>query len=168
MSWYVVYRGKPQKDLLTHNLDEAGVTYFVPIQVTERLVGDRMEEFKEILISNIIFIKTENSIYNVITAVDGLRYPLIDVLTKRPAIVSDREMDQFQKVLQVRSAHAQFLADPFSKFANHPKVRVKAGMFEGLEGHVVRIRKNRQIVISLSDIAIAVSGIHYTLLEIIE
>lgn len=48
-------------------------------------------------------------------------------------------------------------------------MRVTAGLFEGIEGYVVRIRRDRKLVVQLYGIiAIAISGIHHSLLEIID
>jgi len=71
-------------------------------------------------------------------------------------------------VLEARSLHAEFLPDAYRRFESCPKVRVKAGPFEGLEGRVFRIRHDRKLIIQLDDMAVAISGIHHTLLEIVE
>ncbi|MDO4526320.1 MAG: transcription termination/antitermination NusG family protein [Bacteroidales bacterium] len=152
---------------LANNLLDAGINYYLPTQIVERLKGDRMVEKTEPVLNNLIFIQTEEDIHTLIQKIDGLKSPFMNRATGRPATVSDQELQRFRQVLEARSFHADFLPDPYRRFINYPKVRVKAGIFEGMEGHVFRIRHDRKLIISLNDMAIAVSGIHHSLLELI-
>lgn len=167
MNWYIVYKGKPIRGTLRENLEKAGITYFFPAQSVAHLKGDRMEEKEEAVLSNLMFVQTAEDIRVLTKEIDGLRAPYLNHATGKPAIVSDEELQRFKRVLEARSLHAQFLPDGYQRFENCPKVRVKAGEFMGMEGRVFRIRHDRKLVIQLENMAIAVSGIHHTLLEII-
>lgn len=169
MDWYIVYKGKSslEKGTLADNLEKAGITYYLPMQVTERFDGDQMVEHREPVLNNLIFVQTADDIRAVISQIDGLKSPYLDKATGRPAVVSDQELQHFRLVLEARSIQAEFLPDSFRRFESCPKVRVKAGQFEGLEGRVFRIRHDRKLIISLDNMAIALSGIHHTLLEVI-
>jgi len=118
-------------------------------------------------LNNLIFICTDEEIRSFIKGIDGLKAPYINHATGQPATVADEELQRFKRVLDARSLHAEFLPDPYCRFGGCPKVRVKAGPFEGLEGRVLRIRHDRKLIIQLYDMAVALSGIHHTLLEII-
>lgn len=168
MHWYIVYKGKPTKGTLKENLEQAGIAYFIPTQCVEQLEGDRMVEKEVEVLNNLVFVQTDEDIYILSKEIDGLKYPYANRATGTPAIVSDAEMSSFRRVLEARNLHAEFLPDAYRRFENCPKVRVKAGDFEGLEGHVFRIRHDRKLIIRLDDMAVAISGIHHTLLEIIE
>lgn len=170
MDWYIAYKGKAalSRGSLKENLETAGIPYFLPLQTTERLEGDRMVERVEPVLTNLIFIQTDQNIRTVIKDIDGLKAPYINRTTRRPATVSDAELQRFKMVLEARSLHAEFLPDAFAKFERCPRVRVKAGDFAGMEGRVLRIRHDRKLILSLDDIAIAISGIHHSLLEIID
>ncbi len=100
--------------------------------------------------------------------IDGLKSPYKDLSTGQPAIVSDKELLRFRRILEARSLHVEFLSDGYRRFEECLKVRVKAGMFEGLEGRVFRIRHDRKLIIHIDNIAVAISGIHHSLLEIID
>lgn len=168
MYWYIVYKGKPTKGTLKENLEKAGITYFIPTQFVEHLDGDRMVEREEAVLNNLIFVHTDKDIHDLIMSVDGLKAPYINHATGQPATVADEELQRFKRVLEARSLHAEFLPDAYRRFESCPKVRVKAGPFEGLEGRVFRIRHDRKLIIQLDDMAVAISGIHHTLLEIVE
>ena len=168
MDWYIVYKGKALKGTLRENLEKAGISYYFPIQKTETLEGDRMVEKEEMVLPNLVFIQTGRNIADVISETDGLKAPYKNLATGLPAIVTEKELDRFKQVLEARSLHAEFLPDAYRRFENCPKVRVKAGDFAGLEGRVFRIRHDRKLIISLDSMSVAISGIHHTLLEVIE
>lgn len=170
MDWYIVYKGKTQhsKGSLQQNLEKAGIACYLPTQVVERRENDRMVEHTEPVLNNLVFIQTDGDIAAIAKETDGLKSPYMNCATGKPAKVSDEELQRFRRVLEARSIHAEFLPDAYKRFENCPKVRVKDGEFAGLEGHVFRIRHDRKLVIALDDMAVAISGIHHTLLEIIQ
>lgn len=167
MDWHIVYKGKPSKGTLKENLEKVGIPYFIPTQVVEQMEGDRMVEKTETVLTNLIFIQTDDDIMPLIQKIDGLKTPFINHATGKPATVSDDELQRFKRVLEAKSIHAEFLPDAYRRFENCPRVRVKAGDFEGFEGRVFRIRHDRKLIISLDNMAIAISGIHHTLLEVV-
>ena len=94
---------------------------------------------------------------------------MFDLATRNPIIVRESDMLNFIQVTKLCNENILYLKDNIDKFKTHPKVRVIAGHFEGVEGYVVRIRRDRKLVIQLHGIiAIAISGIHHSLLEIID
>lgn len=168
MDWHIVYRGKALKGTLRENLEKAGINYYFPTQKTESLEGDRMVEKEEMVLPNLVFIQTDRNIADVVSEIDGLKAPYKNRATGLPAIVTEKELNRFKQVLEARSLHAEFLPDAYRRFESCPKVRVKAGDFAGLEGRVFRIRHDRKLIISLDNMSVAISGIHHTLLEVIE
>lgn len=168
MHWYIVYKGKPMKGSLRENLEKVGISYFIPTQYVEHLEGGRMEEKEEAVLNNLIFVQTDEDIRVLTKKIDGLKAPYLNRATGMPATVTNDDLQRFKRVLEARSLHAQFLPDGYKRFENCPKVCVKAGEFKGMEGRVFRIRHDRKLVIQLENMAIAISGIHHSLLEIIK
>lgn len=170
MNWYVVYRRKPVNGTIQEVLDASGIEYFAPVIIRKKLNDDRsaFEESEESLTNNLIFIRTDENIKKLADATDGLRSPMTDHATGQPAIVPDDEMQRFIMFVKMKNFNARILPDPYQRFKVCQKVRVKAGDFEGTEGYVFRIRGDRKLIISLANMAVAISGIHHTLLEPIE
>lgn len=165
--WYVVYKVQNACSSLFTRLDEQGIEYHVPMHYTEKLNhdGTMMEQKKVASINNLIFINTSMNILQLVQQTNGLLAPMKDTMTDMPAVVRDDEMKRFIKIQELKPADVTLLKDPYSKFMDKGKVRVKAGIFEGIEGRIVRIRRNKKLVISLGNMAVAISGIHYSLLE---
>lgn len=169
MSWHIVYRGKTDtRSSLTEILDKAGITYYIPKRTTEYYADKQMKIKEEDVLRNLIFINTEDDIHQLCKQTDGLRTPYIDRASGKPATIADDEMQRFMRFLELRNADIRILPDPFQRFKVCKEVRVKAGDFEGVTGYVFRIRGDRKLVISLGNMALAISGIHHTLLEPVE
>lgn len=165
MSWYIVYKCKAKKNSLQKNLEKAGIKYFRSRHAVEYLDEEEIKIKDEDAIKNLIFINTDNDILSVVNTIDGLRSPYIDHTTGTPAVVPDAEMKRFMRFLELKNIDARVLQDPYYRFKSCQKVRVRAGEFEGIEGYVFRIRRDRKLIISLGQMAVAISGIHHTLLE---
>lgn len=166
--WHVVYKNRSCKIAeLVSELEAAGIVHFVPEQAVERYdaAAGEMLPTTTIAINNIVFIDTHHDINAVVHSVGALQAPMIDPLTGLPATVPDNEMLAFKLALQSRPTDVKLLCDPYSRFEDRPLVRVKAGLFQGLTGRVVRIRRDRKLVVSLGAMAVAVSGISRSLLE---
>ena len=165
--WYVVYKTRNSSKRLLDDLTKKGIEYYVPMHYTERInkEGTMMMEVQEASVNNIIFIQSKESILLLVRQIEWLLSPMKDTLTNMPVTIPDAEMEHFIKIQQTRPNDVFLLKDPYSKFAGKTKVRVKAGLFEGIEGRIVRIRRDRKLVISLGIMAVAISGIHFSLLE---
>lgn len=165
MFWFVLYKSRSQKGQLVEKLQQAGITYFQPIHTTEILVGDKMVVQQKEVFKNLIFLKTDQDIHQLVRDIEGLRGVYMDAATGRPAVICDAEMERFKRVLQMQAYNIEFMNHPIQFFHKYDKVRVRAGEFAGMEGWVVRVRGDRKLVINIDSLAIAVSGIHHSLLE---
>ena len=89
--------------------------------------------------------------------------------TGKPASIADSVMRSFMKIMEEEPERVTFLRDPFEKFArDHVKLRVLTGILAGQEGYVVRILKNRQLVMNFGGYAVAINNVHNEDFEIAE
>ena len=93
------------------------------------------------------------------------RYPLYhlvnDCSTGRPAVIPDKMMRPFMEVINTHPENITFLREPFEKFAkDHVKLRILTGLFAGLEGYVVRVDRDRQLVMDFGGHTVAIRGVH--------
>lgn len=90
-------------------------------------------------------------------------------MTGEPASISNKVMMPFMKVMQSEPERVTFLRDPFIKFAkDHVKLRVLTGLLKGQEGYVVRILRDRQLVMDFGGNAVAISNVHLEDFEVAE
>ncbi len=86
-----------------------------------------------------------------------------------PATIKDSVMRPFMKVMESEPERVTFLRDPFVKFAkDHVKLRVLTGILAGQVGYIVRILRDRQLVMDLGGYAVAISNVHREDFEIAE
>ncbi len=92
-----------------------------------------------------------------------------DCCTGKPASIADSVMRPFMKISEVDPGRVTFLRHTFEEFArDHVKLRVLTGILAGQEGYVVRILRNRQLVMDLGGYAVAINNVHNEDFEIAE
>lgn len=98
------------------------------------------------------------------------QYHLVNnCMTGKPASIPHSVMKPFMKVMGSEPERVTFLRAPFVKFAKeHVKLRVLTGILAGQEGYVVRILRDRQLVMDFGGNAVAISNVHNEDFEIAE
>lgn len=89
--------------------------------------------------------------------------------THRPASIPDSVMRPFMAILQTAPDRITFMRDPFIKFVKgHVRLRVLTGPFAGQEGYIIRIKRDRQLIMDFAGYAVAISGVHKEDFEVVE
>lgn len=84
-----------------------------------------------------------------------------DCSTGKPASIEHRVMEPFMALMSVQPENVTFLREPFERFArDHVRLRVLSGLFKGHEGYIVRIDRDRQLVMEFAGYAVAIRGVH--------
>ena len=121
-------------------------------------------------ISGLVFLQGETNQLKSFLIHNFPQYYLVnDCSTGKPATIADNLMRPFMKIMEEEPERVTFLRDPFVKFAkDHVKLRVLTGIMAGQVGYVVRILKNRQLVMDFGGYAVAISNVHLEDFEIAE
>ena len=161
LSWYPMRVTYCQELKIKASLDEEGIENFLPM--TYRLVetnGDRHRSL-EPAIHNLIFIHstqeriTQLKMFN--KAFSSLRYimtPSISETSKYSIMtIREQEMDNFIRVASVNDDSTMFL--DWTKLVGkvNRRVMVIDGPFAGVNGVIMRIQKNKHVVVQLKGIA---------------
>lgn len=161
VSWFVL-RVTYQRELVTkRQLDELGVENFLPMRHVRR--RDRQGRFfyiDEVAVHNYIFVHATRE------TVDGLKHGRLPWLRyvmandsdgKRILIVPDRDMQNFIAVAGNTEQQVMFLDPVETAFEPGDRVRVLGGVFEGVEGHFVRLKgqRIRRVVVRIEGIVAA-------------
>jgi len=152
LNWYAVKIFWNRNKLLAEILESAGVEYY-------------MQEY----ISTLVFIRCSEKY---ITDLRREQYEHLfvysDPKTRVPSVIPDRQFEIFRLVTSAGDSGLEVLGDDLPKYHEGDLVRVLAGPFKGIEGHVKRIKKDRRVVVSIEGVvAVATSFIHPSLLEIL-
>lgn len=95
-------------------------------------------------------------------------YLVNDCATNRPASIPHAQMKPFMELMKSNPYEITLLRDAFEKFAeNRVKLRLLTGPFAGHEGYIVRIHRDRQLVMQLGGITIALRGVHHETFEVV-
>lgn len=88
---------------------------------------------------------------------------------KRPAVISDHEMQIFMLVTSAGDVGLKSVPEEILDYKVGQKVRISGGDFKGVEGYIQRIKHNRHLLVALEGICVvATSYIQSQFIEKIE
>ena len=121
-------------------------------------------------VSGLVFLQGEtNQLKSFLKQYFPQYYLVNDCSTGKSAIIEDSLMRPFMKIMEEEPERVTFLRDPFIKFAkDHVKLRVLTGLLKGQVGYVVRILRDRQLVMHFGGYAVAISNVYLEDFEIAE
>lgn len=121
-------------------------------------------------VSGLVFLQGETEKLKDFLQNNFSRYHLVNnCMTGEPASIKNSVMQPFMQVMKSEPERVTFLRDPFVKFAkDHVKLRVLTGIMAGQVGYVVRILKNRQLVMDFGGYAVAINNVHNEDFEVAE
>lgn len=89
--------------------------------------------------------------------------------THLPAVIADSVMQPFMRVLETSPERIRFLLHPFKYYAGgNIKLRITSGFLAGIEGYVIRIDRDRRLVMDVGGMSVAISGVHCEKFEVVE
>lgn len=89
--------------------------------------------------------------------------------TGRVAQIADSQMRPFMRINAIAPERIRFLLRPFHYYArNRILLRITSGELAGLEGYVIRIDRDRRLVMDVGGMSVAVSGVHAEKFEEVE
>lgn len=92
-----------------------------------------------------------------------------DCASGLPAVIADTVMRPFMRVLDTSPERIRFLLRPFHYYAGgNTLLRITSGFLAGLEGYVVRIDRDRRLVLDVGGMSVAISGVHCEKFEVVE
>ena len=84
-----------------------------------------------------------------------------DCSTHRTAVIPDEVMEPFMKIVQADPLRIRFLLNPLKKYAEgNTLVQIATGPLAGLQGYIIRIDRDRKLVIGMGDMTVAIGGVH--------
>ena len=89
--------------------------------------------------------------------------------TGKAAVIPDSQMRPFMRINETEPDRIRFLLKPFHYYArNRILLRITTGEMAGLEGYIIRIDRDRRLVMSIGGLSVAISGVHAEHFEEVE
>ena len=131
--------------------------------------SDNPEQLDPLTVSGLVFLQGETrNLERFLMDNFPMIYLVKDCATNRPASIPQSQMKPFMDLMTSNPYEITLLRDSFEKFAkNRVKLRLLTGPFAGHEGYIVRIHRDRQLVMQLGGITIALRGVHRETFEVV-
>ncbi len=81
--------------------------------------------------------------------------------TGKVATIPCNQMEPFMRIAETEPDRLRFLLRPFLYYSkNRTLLRIVTGDYAGLEGYVIRIARDRKLVMDVGGMAVAIAGVH--------
>lgn len=170
--WFVM-RSSYCREMKAFELLKAdGFKSYVPTHQERIERGGQVIQRTAPVVHNLVFVQTtrrELDPWKRLHEADaGLRYT-IDKSTDKPMIVSQKAMDDFIRVTSESDDSLLYLDNPEIILTKGQKVEVVLGPFKGIQGYILRIRKDRRVVVTLGGlVSVALATMPQSHFKIIE
>lgn len=171
-SWCYLFIHNHKVGPFTEMLDRAGMRYFIH----KTIIYQRNKRSRGILsiekptVSGLVFLQGSPSELQQYLDINVPGQHLVNnCSTHLPAVISDRVMQPFMRVLETSPERVRFLLHPFRYYAGgNIKLRLTSGFLAGIEGYVIRIDRDRRLVMDVGGMSVAISGVHCEKFEVVE
>lgn len=121
-------------------------------------------------ISGLIFIQGKTKVIKKYLWERFPQYHLVnDCSTRKAAVIPDSVMQPFMRIANTDPSRIRFLVNPLTHYAEgNTLVEIMTGPLAGLQGYVIRIDRDRKLVIGVGDMTVAIGGVHKENFEKVE
>ena len=169
--WYPLRVTYSRELQLKEVLDAECIENFIPMHYEYVKQGERKIRKLVPVVHNLVFVHSSLACIDRVKQSLGsslsVRY-IIDRETNRPLIVPDSQMHSFIAVSGNYEEQIVYLDPALTSLRKGDRVRIIGGVFEGVEGIVIRVKGDRRVSVCIKGImAVATAYIHPSLIELI-
>lgn len=151
-SWYVLRATYSRELKVRDQLEEKGMRTFVPMMWRKSTIAGKQEKKLVPAVNSLCFVySTKAELDSYIRSFGDLR-PVNyywDRTSNRPLTIPDKAMEDFITVASSLDEDIIYLTEISDKLREGQTVEVIDGPFKGVKGKVVRIKKNRRVLVEL-------------------
>lgn len=169
IQWYAMRVTYGREIKLQEYLNRLEVKSFIPMYY--KYIVRKNQRFRELVpaVHNLIFIYSSrsciDSLKQKVDSVTPMRY-MMDRATNSVIVIPEQEMNNFIAVAGTLDEQLIYLKDVNAAIQKGDRVRIIGGAFAGVEGEVLRIRRNRRVVVTIKGVvAVAAALIDSTFLK---
>lgn len=171
-SWCYLFIHHTKVDAFTERLDRDNISYFIhkTIIYQRRKHTRGVQAIEKPTVSGLVFLQGTPPELQYYLDVNFSTFHLVNnCSTHLPAVIPDTVMQPFMRVMDTSPERIRFLLHPFRYYADgNIKLRITSGFLAGLEGYVIRIDRDRRLVMDVGGMSVAISGIHCEKFEVVE
>lgn len=172
-SWcYMFIHNKDAAKFSEYAASEAGFKTFVHRTLNYKKPTEKFGDVEggRPTISGLLFIQgNDKKIRNYLRTYFPQYHVVNDCSTRRTAVIPDMVMQAFMKVSSADPTKIRFMLNPLNHYAKgNTLVRVMTGPMAGLEGYIIRIDRDRRLVMGVGDMTVAIGGVHKEQFEAVE
>ena len=164
-SWSYLFVHNQKVKSIEEQLKKDGLTHFV--HKTIRYVPRHrnrggMREVETPSVSGLIFLQGDPKTLQDYLNKNVNSYKLCkNCSTGKVATIPCNQMEPFMRVAETEPERLRFLLRPFVYYSkNRTLLRIMTGEYAGLEGYVIRIARDRKLVMDVGGMAVSLSGVH--------
>lgn len=164
-SWSYLFVHNQKVKSIEEQLKKEGITHFVHKTIKyvprHRNKGG-MREVETPSVSGLIFLQGNPEKLQDYLDQNIKPYKLCkNCSTGKVATIPCNQMEPFMRVAETEPERLRFLLRPFVYYSkNRTLLRIVTGEYAGLEGYVIRIARDRKLVMDVGGMAVALSGVH--------
>ena len=164
-SWSYLFVHNQKVKSIEEQLKKDGVTHFVHKTIKyvprHRNRGG-MREVETPSVSGLIFLQGDPETLQDYLDKNIKPYKLCkNCSTGKVATIPCNQMEPFMRVAETEPERLRFLLRPFVYYSkNRTLLRIVTGEYAGLEGYVIRIARDRKLIMDVGGMAVALSGVH--------
>lgn len=164
-SWSYIYLHNRRISAFQAMMAEKSAFSSFVFQARRRRVGEASavpSSPRQLVLGGIVFIQGDPVQITRFFHDNDLPYRLVyDCATHEPARIADSVMRPLRQVAAVAGERLTFLPKPFSHYEQgHKLLRIVSGPLQGLEGCVLRIGRDRRLVMGVGNLTVAIADVH--------
>ena len=175
LQWYALRAFKRKVFKIKEDFENQNFKTYMAMRSVEYEDGGHLKYKDEEIIPQLLFVcctrmaldaykKTHDKDFMVYKhkVLDKGGFPVLE-----PAPIPEEQMKAFIFITSTGGGKdIEYIGDVMPQFEEGARVRVKDGVYKGLEGYVKRIRRDRKLLVALEGIAVvAISNIPFSYLE---
>lgn len=170
--WYPLRITYSREMKVKEYLDALDIESYIPMYYEEKIIRGIKKRLLVPVVHNLIFVKSNryiiDDIKNNSPFASYIRY-IINPTNKRPVIVPEKQMQDFIAVSSRFDEPVLFLNTEEFHMKKGDKVRIMTGIWEGVEGKFVRIKRGLRVVVAIEGVMmVATASLHPSQVEKIE
>ncbi|MDO4931769.1 MAG: hypothetical protein Q4E63_03825 [Prevotellaceae bacterium] len=170
LPWSYLFIHHRKMDQLAARLSHDGIPFFIHRTVHyQRKRRGGVREVERPTVSGLVFLQGDSTeLQRYLNDRFPSHYLVKDCSTGLPAVIPHSRMEPFMRVVDSDPSRVRFLLKPLRHYADgNTRLRIVSGFLKGFEGYIIRIDRDRRLVMDIGGMTVAISGIHGETFEVV-